>query len=121
IEFRRVEAERLRLLEGEREARRESEKARAETERRSDELERVIESRARLMRGFSHDVKNPLGAADGFLQLLEEGVLDELSPRQRQGVERARHAIGDALHLIDDLLTIARAEAGKVTLELGPT
>lgn len=121
IEFRRVEAERLRLLEGEREARRESEKARAETERRSDELERVIESRARLMRGFSHDVKNPLGAADGFLQLLEEGVLDELSPRQRQGVERARHAIGDALHLIDDLLTIARAESGKVTLELGPT
>jgi signal transduction histidine kinase len=31
-----------------------------------DRLARVIESRSRLIRGFSHDVKNPLGAADGY-------------------------------------------------------
>jgi signal transduction histidine kinase len=53
-------AERERLLERECKAR--------------EELERVSESRERLMRGFSHDLKNPLGAADGHTQLLEAGA-----------------------------------------------
>jgi PAS domain S-box-containing protein len=121
IELRRVESERMQLLEREREARVESERNRVEAERGRAELQRVTESRARLMRGFGHDVKNPLGAADGFLQLMEEGVLDQLTPRQREGVERARRAIASALDLIGDLLTIARAEAGKLTVEQAPT
>jgi nitrogen-specific signal transduction histidine kinase len=48
--------------------------ARAEAQARREELERITESRTRLMRGFSHDVKNPLGAADGYAALLEEGI-----------------------------------------------
>lgn len=113
IELRRIESERMRLLDAERESRTESESRRLE-------LERVTESRARLMRGFSHDVKNPLGAADGFLQLMEQGVLDNLTPKQSEGVARARRAIGDALHLIGDLLSIARAEAGTIEIERVP-
>src|ERR1051326_3852956 len=46
--------ERERLLENER-------SARSIAESRRSELERVTESRARLVRGFTHDVKNPLG------------------------------------------------------------
>jgi PAS domain S-box-containing protein len=105
-----AEAERERLLEREREAR-------AESERRRAELERVTESRTRLMRGFSHDVKNPLGAADGYAALLEEGVLGELSEKQRESVGRIRRSIGTALRLIHDLLEVARAEAGQVVVE----
>jgi PAS domain S-box-containing protein len=121
IELRRVESERMQLLEREREARAESERNRAEAERGRAELQRITESRARLMRGFSHDVKNPLGAADGFLQLMEEGIIDHLTGPQKDGVARARRAIGDAVSLIGDLLTIARAEAGKITVEREPT
>lgn len=121
IELRRIEQERIRLLEAERESRDESERARAESERRRRELERVAQSRDRLMRGFSHDVKNPLGAADGYLQLMEEGVLDELTPKQKEGVIRARRSIQDALNLIEDLLTIARAEAGTIQIGHEPT
>ena len=62
-----------------------------ESERRREELERVTESRARLMRGFSHDVKNPLGAADGHAQILAEGVLGDLSQRATRE-RRARSA-----------------------------
>ncbi|HEX7120349.1 MAG TPA: PAS domain S-box protein [Longimicrobiales bacterium] len=98
--------------------------ARAEAERRAKEeqavrleLERVMESRARLVRGFSHDVKNPLGAADGYLELLEMGVRGELSPEQREGVERSRRSIHSALQLIDDLVDLARAEAGHIEVE----
>lgn len=102
-------AERERLLEREREAR-------AEAERRREELERVTESRTRLMRGFTHDVKNPLGAADGFAQLLEDGIQGELSSKQRHSVQRIRRSIQRSLHLISELLELARAEAGQIEL-----
>ena len=105
----------------------EAQAARAEAERRAREeqavrmeLERVMESRARLVRGFSHDVKNPLGAADGFLELLEMGVKGELAPDQRDAVVRSRRAIRTALNLIDDLVQLARAEAGEIEVDHRP-
>jgi PAS domain S-box-containing protein len=88
-----------------------------ERERRREELERVTESRATLMRGFSHDVKNPLGAAMGHAQLLAEGILGELSGRQRESVERICRSIDTAIRLIHDLLDLARAEAGQIEVE----
>lgn len=102
----RATAERERLLAGEREAR-------IESEQRREELNRVSESRSRLMRGFSHDLKNPLSAADGYLQLLEEGIVDSLTPAQKKSVARVRGSIGNALNLIDDLLAMERAQAGE--------
>lgn len=92
-----------------------------DSERKRAEIERVMESRARLIRGFSHDVKNPLGAADGFLQLLYEGVMGRLTDAQVEGVERARRSLQSALGLIDDLLELARAEAGQIELRIAPT
>lgn len=70
------------------------------------------------MRGFSHDVKNPLGAADGFAALLEEGIGGELTDAQRQSVQRIRKSIQMSLRLIGDLLELARAEAGQIDLEI---
>jgi signal transduction histidine kinase len=32
------------------------------------------------MRGFSHDIENPLGAADGYAELLTAGIYGALSP-----------------------------------------
>ena len=93
------------------------ERLRAVAEQRRADLHAVSESRARLTRGFSHDVKNPLGAAEGFLALLEEGVRGELEPPQRQYVAKARRSIGSALNLIEDLLEIARAETGNVKVD----
>ncbi|MFW6078034.1 MAG: ATP-binding protein [Gemmatimonadota bacterium] len=91
-----------------------------ESERRRTELQRITESRARLIRGFSHDVKNPLGAADGNLQLLEEGVVAGLSAEQRERVSRARRSVRSALRLIEDLTEHARAEAGEVEVDIEP-
>lgn len=110
-ERKQLEEERERLLERER-------SARAEADRRREEVERVTESRTRLMRGFSHDVKNPLGAADGYAALLEDGIGGTLSDRQRQSVQRIRRSIQVSLRLINDLLELARAEAGQIELRV---
>lgn len=81
------------------------------------EAGRLTESRARLVRGFSHDLKNPLGAASGHAELLEDGLLGDLTPRQRESVGRIRHLLATALELIDDVVELARAEAGEVQLQ----
>ena len=83
-------------------------------------LERVIQSRSRLMRGFSHDVKNPIGAADGFAELMSLGVYGELSAEQRGSIDRMRRSIRTALSLIDDLHELARAETGNLALTREP-
>ena len=103
--------ERERLLEAER-------AARAEAQERREALERITESRTRLMRGFSHDVKNPLGAADGYAALLEEEIGGTLTEAQRRSVQRIRRSIQVSLRLINDLLELARAEAGQIELEV---
>lgn len=79
-------------------------------------LEQVIRSRSRLIRGFSHDVKNPIGAADGYAELLRAGIYGEVSPAQESSINRIRSNIKTALSLIDDLHELARAETGHLAL-----
>lgn len=95
--------------------------ARAVAEEREVQLERVTESRTRLLRGFTHDVKNPLGAADGYLALLEDGLLGGVADEPRAIVTKVRRAIGQALELIQHLLEIVRAEAGELAIQRQPT
>jgi signal transduction histidine kinase len=83
-------------------------------------LERVIASRSRLMRGFSHDVKNPIGAADGYAELLHDGVYGDLNARQQESIARLRRCVREALNLIDDLHELARAETGHLPLSSDP-
>ena len=84
------------------------------------ELQRIMKSRSRLMRGFSHDVKNPLGAADGYAELLTTGIYGALSPEQTERVECIRRSLRVAVALIDDLHQLARAEVGRLELSVTP-
>lgn len=84
-------------------------------------LERAMESRGRLIRGFSHDVKNPLGAADGYAALLQDGIYGAVTDEQRSSIARVRGALQRALSLIDDLHELARAETGRLDIHFEPT
>jgi PAS domain S-box-containing protein len=100
-------AERERLLDAEH-------AAREVAERGQEDLKRVTESRVRLIRGFTHDVKNPLGVADAYLALMEEGGQGGLPPKQQETLKVVRRSISHALELIRKLLDLARAEAGQL-------
>ena len=83
-------------------------------------LQQVITSRSRLMRGFSHDVKNPIGAADGYAELLSGGVYGALTAEQQESIVRMRRCMRSALALIDDLHELARAETGHLDISPEP-
>jgi signal transduction histidine kinase len=79
-------------------------------------LERVVKSRSRLIRGFSHDVKNSVGAADGFAELISLGVYGELPGASQASIDRLRGSLRTAIALIDDLHELGRAETGRIAL-----
>lgn len=75
-------------------------------------------ARYRLITGVGHNLRNTLGAASGYMQLVDmQGVL---SPEQQEFVGRSRRAINAAVTLISDLLELTRADAGKLTFDREP-
>jgi len=103
-------ARRVRLLAREAAARRD------QAEQALAGLRESNASRVRMMRGVTHDLKNPLGAARGFADLLQEGIEGPLAPGQARMTAAIRRNVDTALAIIHDLLDLARAEAG--TLEV---
>ncbi len=95
----------------------EAERQRVTAVRALGDTQRALASRYRLMRGVTHDIKNPLGAADGYAELLLMGLHGELAPRQRHAATRIRGCIADALGIIHDLLELSRAESGSLPVE----
>jgi signal transduction histidine kinase len=91
----------------------------AERERRRAEA--ALESRARLIHGLTHDLKNPLGAIRGFAGMLLGEVPGELNAQQRNWIQRILGATSGTLRLLDDLLELFRAESGRLPLHPEPT
>lgn len=85
-------------------------------ERALEEARSMAADRSRLLRGITHDVKNPLGAADGYAQLLEAGI-EPLSPQQGAWVTGLRRSLRSTLFMIDDLLRFDRADSGEIVIE----
>ena len=77
---------------------------------------RAAEARQRLLRGITHDVKNPLGAARGYAELLNMGVKGELNGDQQNLVAGVERSIDSALAIISDLLDLARTDSGGVSV-----
>jgi signal transduction histidine kinase len=84
------------------------------------DLRLVLESRDRMTRGITHDLKNPLGVIVGHAELLTEGVRGELNPAQRADVGRIRRAAASMLDLINAMLELARVESGNIAINKSP-
>lgn len=80
----------------------------------------ATEARSRLIRGVTHDVKNPLGSADGYAQLLELELRGKLLPEQAKLVAGVRRGIQGALGMITDLLNLSRAKSGGLPVNRQP-
>ena len=70
---------------------------------------------------MSHELRTPLNAILGYGALLETGLGGALSEMQRTYVARSSDAARRLLLLVDDLLTFARLEGGRVSVHVAPT
>jgi signal transduction histidine kinase len=99
----------------------------ADVNRRSDELQRVygeLEQASRHKSDFlatmSHELRTPLNAIIGFSDVLHEQMFGELNERQLAYVDEVLEAGNHLLSLINDVLDLAKIEAGRMELELSP-
>lgn len=72
--------------------------------------------RESVLRGVTHDLRNPLAAARGHLELVADGLLGPVTPRQADSLARSRRLITATLDGVGDLLTVAMADAGHLAI-----
>jgi len=70
---------------------------------------------------ITHDLRNPLGSAIGFLDLLLKGTAGVLNTDQHAIVSSVRRSTSRLMSLINNILDIAKMEAGRVRVQLKPT
>lgn len=88
----------------------------AERDRRA--LAMVMEEKSSFVRGLSHDLQNPLGAALGNMELLLDGVVKPED--QRDTLVRIRRLTRRASDTVSALLTLDRSETGHLPVEPTP-
>lgn len=91
----------------------------ADRERDARAAEAQSIAKSEFMATVSHELRTPLNAIIGYVSLLHEEVAGPLDPAVAQFVERIRVAARHQKQLIDEILTFARIEAGRETLDLG--
>ncbi|HDN79304.1 MAG TPA: hypothetical protein ENG33_02405 [Chloroflexi bacterium] len=88
--------------------------------RKNQELEELEKLKRDLINMIVHDMKNPLTAITGNIDLVLEGIGGEVQPRQREFLKRAQLNGQRLLAMISNLLDISKMEEGKLVLEKAP-
>jgi signal transduction histidine kinase/CheY-like chemotaxis protein len=88
----------------------------AELDEKADYLRRASEMKSRFLSNMSHEFRTPLNSIMSLARILLDRTDGELSAEQDKQVTYIRKAAEDLTELVNDLLDLARVEAGKVVL-----
>ncbi|MEH2268658.1 MAG: ATP-binding protein [Nostoc sp.] len=75
--------------------------------------------KSEFLANVSHEIRTPLNGMIGFLKLILEGMADD-PEEQNQFLAEAHHLSIHLLNIINDILDIAKIEAGKMELTYAP-
>jgi signal transduction histidine kinase len=92
-------------------------------EAKAEEAQRTIEElksrdalKTQFLSNISHDLRTPLAAIITHAEILREGMLGELNPKQRDSVAGIVNGGQQLLDMIDEILTYVRGESDQVSL-----
>jgi PAS domain S-box-containing protein len=80
--------------------------------------ENANRAKGEFLAAMSHELRTPLNAIAGHIDLLSMDLYGPLAVQQREALGRIKRAQQHLLGLIDDLLSFARIEGGKVEYRL---
>jgi signal transduction histidine kinase len=92
----------------------------AEIEEKAERLRKSDEMKSRFLSNTSHELRTPLSSIRALTQLLLDRMDGPLTPEQERQVAFISSAAGDLSELVNDLLDLAKIEAGKVDVTMAP-
>ena len=92
----------------------------AEIEEKAERLRKADEMKSRFLSNTSHELRTPLSSIRALAKLLLDRMDGELTVEQERQVGFIAAAASDLSELVNDLLDLAKIEAGKVELTIAP-
>jgi len=92
----------------------------AEIEDKAERLRRADEMKSRFLSNTSHELRTPLSSIRALAQLLLDRMDGDLTDEQERQVKFIANAANDLSELVNDLLDLAKIEAGRVETHVEP-
>jgi len=84
------------------------------------ELENASEHKSEFLASMSHELRTPLNAIIGFSQVLRERISGDINEKQGEYLDDILSSANHLLALINEVLDLAKVEAGQVELHVAP-
>jgi PAS domain S-box-containing protein len=101
-----------------REATRDLEERNLRLQWQSQELEKAYRLKSEFLANMSHELRTPINALIGYTALMLDRIYGDLTPKQEEGLHRIQVSSQHLLALINDILDLAKIEAGKMPVHL---
>ncbi len=88
----------------------------AELNDKADFLQRASELKSHFLSNMSHEFRTPLNSILALSQILKDRMDGDLTPEQDKQVTFIRRSAQDLTDLVNDLLDLAKVEAGRITI-----
>ncbi|HMB03512.1 MAG TPA: ATP-binding protein, partial [Isosphaeraceae bacterium] len=88
----------------------------AELDEKANSLRRASELKTRFLSNMSHEFRSPLNSIMSLTGFLLDRSDGDLSPEQEKQVKFIRKATEGLIEMVNDLLDLAKVEAGKVVV-----
>lgn len=92
----------------------------AELDQTAEKLRAASEAKSRFLSHVSHEFRTPLNSIKALSSLLIDQVDGPLTPEQSKQVGYIKKSADSLTDLVNDLLDIAKVEAGKVDVHVAP-